>query len=125
MMIRKLNKCKKITAGDGSFLRELLHAGKGKFSFGYSLAHAIVKPGKSTKPHMLSLSEVYYILEGRGAMYIGGKKGIVKKDDAVYIPPKAKQYIRNTGKRDLKFLCIVDPAWRASCEKICVPSKTN
>ena len=28
------------------------------------------------------------------------------------IPPGSTQYIENTGNSDLKFLCIVEPAWR-------------
>jgi mannose-6-phosphate isomerase-like protein (cupin superfamily) len=36
----------------------------------------------------------------------------------VYIPPGAEQHIRNTGAGDLKFLCIVDPAWRAEDEEV-------
>jgi mannose-6-phosphate isomerase-like protein (cupin superfamily) len=37
---------------------------------------------------------------------------------AIYIPPNAKQYIRNTGSSDLKFICIVDPAWRKEDEAV-------
>ncbi|MFH0771399.1 MAG: hypothetical protein V1933_02145 [Candidatus Omnitrophota bacterium] len=35
----------------------------------------------------------------------------------IYIPPKATQYIENKGSRDLKFLCVVDPAWRKENEE--------
>jgi len=42
----------------------------------------------------------------------------VHADDAVYIPPDAKQYIQNTGESDLIFLCIVDPAWQAEDEEV-------
>ena len=37
---------------------------------------------------------------------------------AIYIPPKAVQYIENTGSCDLEFLCIVDPAWRPEDEEV-------
>jgi mannose-6-phosphate isomerase-like protein (cupin superfamily) len=36
----------------------------------------------------------------------------------VYIPPFSKQSIKNTGKSDLSFLCIVDPAWTQQDEII-------
>ncbi len=36
----------------------------------------------------------------------------------IVIPPNAKQYIRNIGATDLKFLCIVDPAWCPADEMI-------
>jgi mannose-6-phosphate isomerase-like protein (cupin superfamily) len=38
--------------------------------------------------------------------------------DTVYIPPGAGQQITNTGRSDLVFLAIVDPAWRAEDEEL-------
>jgi mannose-6-phosphate isomerase-like protein (cupin superfamily) len=118
MIVRQLNKCKKFISGDKVILRELLHADKVNFKFRYSLAHAIVKPGKSSKPHRLKTSEVYYILEGRGLMHVDKKTARVKSGSALYIPPHSTQYIENTGNSDLVFLCIVDPAWRKKDEEI-------
>jgi mannose-6-phosphate isomerase-like protein (cupin superfamily) len=118
MFIKNLKNCRKFIAGDSSVLREILNARKGDFSFGYSLAHAIVKPGKTTKPHKLKTSEVYYVLEGRGKMHIDKETGKVQAGDAIYIPPRCLQYIENTGKSDLIFLCIVDPAWCLLDEEI-------
>ncbi|MDD4941067.1 MAG: cupin domain-containing protein [Candidatus Omnitrophica bacterium] len=118
MLIRRLKDCPEFIAGDGSILRELLHADKGPFAFRYSLAHARVKPGAATAPHALKTSEVYYILEGRGRMHIGGESSVVSAGDAIVIPPRAVQYIVNTGAADLVFLCIVDPAWKKEDESI-------
>jgi mannose-6-phosphate isomerase-like protein (cupin superfamily) len=42
----------------------------------------------------------------------------VEPGDAVYIPPGAKQFIRNLGTEPLAFLCIVDPAWHLEDEII-------
>jgi mannose-6-phosphate isomerase-like protein (cupin superfamily) len=42
----------------------------------------------------------------------------VGPDCAIYIPPHSRQYIKNTGDSDLKFLCIVDPAWREEDEEV-------
>lgn len=118
MLIRRLNECERFTAGDGTELRELLHADKGKFSFGYSLAHAILPPGKTSRPHRLKTSEMYYILDGEGMMHIDGESAKVTASCAVYIPPGSTQFIENTGKGDLLFLCVVDPAWRKEDEEI-------
>jgi mannose-6-phosphate isomerase-like protein (cupin superfamily) len=30
----------------------------------------------------------------------------------------AKQYIQNTGRKNLVFICIVDPAWKIEDEEI-------
>jgi mannose-6-phosphate isomerase-like protein (cupin superfamily) len=118
MFIKNPKNCKKFVAGDSCVLRELLNARKGKFAFGYSLAHAVVKPKKTTKPHKLKTSEVYYVLGGIGRMHINKETRKVQSGDAIYIPPRSLQYIENIGKSDLIFLCIVDPAWRLRDEVV-------
>jgi mannose-6-phosphate isomerase-like protein (cupin superfamily) len=118
MIIKSLSSAAGFTARDASFLLELLHPDKGPLDIGYSLAHAVVKPGGKTLPHRLDSSEVYYILEGRGRMRIDDEAAEVEAGQVVYIPPAAVQSIENIGGSDLAFLCIVDPAWRADGEKI-------
>lgn len=118
MFIKKLTDCEEFKAGDGSQLRELLHPDKADIDIRYSLAHAIVRPGQTTTLHSLKTSEVYYIMEGDGIMHINEKSSKVHPGAAIYIPPGSKQYIHNTGKTDMVFLCIVDPAWRREDEEI-------
>lgn len=118
MLIRKLSACAEFTAGDGTHLRELLHPDKQSVDLRYSLAHAIVPIGEVSTPHSLTTSEVYYILAGQGKMHIDGEQQTVEPGDAIYIPPNAKQCIRNTGKIPLAFICIVDPAWRQEDETV-------
>jgi len=116
MFIKDLNDCEEIIAGDNSILRELLHPDKADISIRYSLAHAIVKPGKTSRSHKLKTSEVYYILEGEGMMSIDGETEKVHEGHAIYIRPDSLQFIQNTGEKDLIFLCIVDPAWKKEDE---------
>ena len=118
MLIRQLKDCPEFVAGDSCHLRELLNAKTDKRAYRYSLAHAIVKPGRKTKPHSLETSEVYYILEGQGRMHVGSETAEVGPGAVIDIPPHAIQFIENTGKDDLVFLCIVDPAWSAADEEI-------
>jgi mannose-6-phosphate isomerase-like protein (cupin superfamily) len=118
MLIKDLRHCQQFIAGDHTVLRELLHPDKEDLSLRYSLAHAIVRPGQSSRPHSLRSSEVYYILEGEGLMHIGEEAAPVRPGQAVYIPPNAVQWIENTGEGDLVFLCIVDPAWRPEDEQV-------
>ena len=42
----------------------------------------------------------------------------LEKDDSVYVPPNSKQFIENIGSNNLRFLCIVEPAWKADDETI-------
>ena len=118
MHIRSLNDCPEFIAGDNCRLREILHPDKADLALRYSLAHAVVAPGQTTWLHALRTSEVYYMLSGEGSMHIDGERAVVRPGDTVYIPPKAKQQITNTGPQDLVFLCIVDPAWRAEDEVV-------
>jgi mannose-6-phosphate isomerase-like protein (cupin superfamily) len=118
MFIRDLKDCAEFIAGDNSILREILHPDKADLTLRYSLAHAIVRPDQTTKPHRLKTSEVYYIVAGEGEMHIDGETGTVRPGSTVYIPPSKIQFIRNSGKTDLVFLCIVDPAWRKEDEEI-------
>lgn len=107
----------RFVAADGSLLCELFNPRKRKnLKLRYSLAHACVKPGQRTRPHRLRYREVYYILAGRGIMHIDGEQKKVGKDCAVYIPAYCRQWIENTGRKSLLFLCIVEPAWEPVCE---------
>ena len=116
MLIRSLRDCQKVIAGDHSVLRELLHPNKVAMKLRYSLAHATVLPGRKSVLHRLRASEVYYILGGRGVMHIDGEQRAVHAGQAIYIPPNARQYITALGRTPLRFLCIVDPAWRKQDE---------
>lgn len=118
MLIRKLLDCELFTAGDDTHLRELLHPDKQPIELRYSLAHATVPVGKSSIDHALTTSEVYFILSGQGEMHIANECQVVSAGDAIYIPPNARQFIRNTGQDPLSFICIVDPAWQAANEVI-------
>jgi mannose-6-phosphate isomerase-like protein (cupin superfamily) len=118
MLVQKLKNCAEFIAGDNTLLRELLHPDKQPIDLRYSLAHAIVPVGKTSLPHSLTTSEVYYILSGRGEMHIGEETQLIEPGDAVYIPPNAKQCVRNCGEEPLVFICIVDPAWRKEDETV-------
>ena len=118
MLIRNLHDCPEFTAGDNCRLREILHPGKAPVELRYSLAHAVVAPGQTTWLHALRTSEVYFLLSGEGLMQIDGEEAPVRAGDTVYIPPQARQQITNTGRGDLIFLCIVDPAWSAEDEMV-------
>jgi mannose-6-phosphate isomerase-like protein (cupin superfamily) len=118
MFIRELNGCPEFIAGDNCVLREILHPAKADLKIRYSLAHAVVKPGDTTRTHRLRTSEVYYIIDGEGIMHINEESSSVGPGSTIYIPPLAKQSITNPGEKDLRFICIVDPAWRKEDEEV-------
>jgi mannose-6-phosphate isomerase-like protein (cupin superfamily) len=118
MIIRDLRKTKKFISGDGALLKELFNPLKDDLELRYSLAHAVVKPGRRTHSHKLKTSEVYYILRGRGVMHVGEEAEPVRAGQAIYVPPNSIQFIENRGRCDLVFLCLVDPAWQPENEEI-------
>lgn len=118
MLIKKFNDCKEIIAGDNCILRELLSSTNDRVGCRYSLAWAKVPVGKTTFKHAMKTTEVYWIMKGRGKMYINDEVEEVGAYDTIYIPPNAIQCIENTGDEELEFICIVDPAWRVEDEVI-------
>jgi len=121
MIVRRLYDRKLITALDNTQVREILNPEHDKESLflNYSLAHAMLKPGKNSLPHKFhTASEVYYILSGRGIMHINNEAEEIFPNDTIHIPPQAVQWIENHGDEDLEFLCIVDPAWKPDAEEL-------
>jgi mannose-6-phosphate isomerase-like protein (cupin superfamily) len=118
MYVKHLKNCLQIRAGDNSLLREIINPNKKEINTHYSLAWAKIAPHKKTLHHTLTFSEVYYILRGTGIMHINNEEKTVRENDTIYVPANAIQYIENIGKTDLKFLCIVDPAWQPAIEHV-------
>lgn len=114
MFVKSLGSVPPLVANDLTELRELLHPQRDGVAVGYSLAHAVIRPGeRSIRHHLVGCSEVYYLMAGEGTMHIGGEERTVRAGDALFIPPGAVQFLENTGREDLVFLAIVEPAWSA------------
>jgi len=121
MFIVNTKKVVDITAGDGTYIKELMSPVRDNVKAGYSLALATVKRGGKSLPHRLkSSSEVYLIIRGTGLIHIAEEVMEVKEGQIVYIPPGSIQYIENIGDGDLVFYCIVDPPWSQEDEEVLV-----
>ncbi|MGZ7050143.1 MAG: cupin domain-containing protein [Methanobacterium sp.] len=120
MLIKDIKDCKYFKAMDNTILYELLHPKDDEeLKINCSIAHAILKVGESSLSHKLNISaEIYYILEGNGIMHIDDESEEVHPGQAIYIPAGSKQYIENIGKKELKFLCIVNPMWKEEDEEL-------
>jgi mannose-6-phosphate isomerase-like protein (cupin superfamily) len=117
VLIKRLKDCAEITAGDRTRLRELLHPARDAVEIRYSLAVAWLAPGQRSQAHRLKTAEAYYLIRGSGVMHVGDEEAEVSAGDAVYIPPGSVQWLENTGKDEIEFVCIVDPAWRPEDEE--------
>lgn len=116
MSLRKNLDIDSIQGNEGTRIKEYFHPHNTLNGINYSLAQFTLGPGKKSKLHKMSSSEIYYILEGLGVLYVNDESHHLEKDDSVYVLPNSKQFIENIGTGDLKFLCIVEPAWKADDE---------
>jgi len=116
MSVQRNSEIKSIQGNEGTQMKQYFHPHNTLNGINYSLAQFTLEPGKKSKLHKINSSEIYYILEGSGNLKIDGDTHHIEKDDSVYVPPNSKQCIENTGIVNLKFLCIVEPAWKADDE---------
>ena len=116
MSLRKDSEIDSIQGDEGTKIKQYFHPHNTLNGINYSLAQFTLGPRKKSKLHKMSSSEIYYILEGSGKLYINDESHHLEKNDSAYIPPNSKQFIENIGTDDLKFLCIVEPAWEADDE---------
>ena len=116
MSLRRDSEIDSIQGNEGTKIKQYFHPHNTLNGINYSVAQFTLESGKKSKLHKISSSEIYYILEGIGNITINEDTHQIKKDDSVYVPSNSKQFIENTGSINLKFLCIVEPAWKADDE---------
>ncbi len=105
-----------IDGNEGTKVKQYFHPHNTTNGINYSLAQFTLERGKKSKRHKMKSSEIYYILEGSGKLTISNQSYLLQKDDSAYVPPNAEQFIENSGNGILRFLCIVEPAWKADDE---------
>jgi len=116
MSLQKNSKIKSVKGNEGTKIKQYFYPHNTLNGINYSIAQFTLEYRKKSKLHKINSSEIYYILEGNGTLKINDKSYKLEKDDSVYVPPNSKQCIENTGTVDLRFLCIVEPAWKAENE---------
>jgi mannose-6-phosphate isomerase-like protein (cupin superfamily) len=116
MITKEIDKIESFSGHEGTKIRQIFAPDNTNNVIRYSIAHCTINPGKTSKPHTMKTSEVYYILEGKGIMYVDEEQKQVAKDESLFIPPNSRQCLENIGETDLVALCIVDPAWKREDE---------
>jgi len=118
MSIRKGDEIKSIQGNEGTKIKQYFHPHNTLNGITYSLAQFTLEPSKKSLLHRIKSSEIYYILEGSAVLMIDGESFQLNKDDSMYVPPNSEQTIKNSGTVNLRFLCIVEPAWKPEDETI-------
>jgi mannose-6-phosphate isomerase-like protein (cupin superfamily) len=94
---------------DGSTIRSILDRTNAPVQ-NQSLAEASVPAGGRTERHYHKLTEeIYFIIEGKGAIELAGEHQIVGPGDAILIPPNTWHTIM--AKEPLRFLCCCAPPY--------------
>ena len=118
MSLRKNSEINSIQGDEGTVIKQYFQPHDTLNKINYSLAQFTLEPGKKSKLHKIRSSEIYYILEGNGDLNVNEDTYHLEKDDSVYVPPNSRQFIENTGKDNFRFLCIVEPAWKADDDEL-------
>ena len=116
MNIKNIEKIEAFSGQEGTKIKKIFSPDNTSNVIRYSIAHCTINPGKTSKPHTMKTSEIYFILEGMGILHIGEEQSEVKMNDSIFVPPNSRQFLENIGETDLTALCIVDPAWRQEDE---------
>jgi len=116
MNSKEIEKIQAFSGQEGTQIKPIFAPEDTDNAIRYSIAHCTINPGKTSKPHTMLTSEIYYILQGNGIMHVGEEQKQVVKDETIFVPPNSRQFLENNGDEDLITLCIVDPAWKKDDE---------
>ena len=116
MNTKEIEKIEVFSGHEGTQIRHIFSPADTDNTIRYSLAYCTINPGNRSKPHIMKTSEIFYILQGSGIMYVGTEQKEITKNETIFVPPMSKQFIENNGDIDLIALCIVDPAWKQEDE---------
>ncbi len=64
-------------------------------------------PGGHTPRHSHPWPHINYVVDGEGTLFHKGETSPISKGSVAYLPPDTEHQFRNTGDRDLVFMCIV------------------
>ena len=106
MDVTNIEQAEHFVTKDGSTIRELHHTAE------QSLAEATLEPDQATERHYHRVTEeIYFVLKGSGRMEVDDDTRIVRRGDAVLIPPGAWHTLENNGSSELRILCCCSPPY--------------
>jgi len=118
MSIKEDSKINFINGNENAKIKQYFDPKNTSNGIKFSLAQFSLDVGGKTKRHKIKSSEIYYILEGNGKLKINNNEYQLKKNDSAYVPPNSEQFFENIGTEELRFLCIVEPAWKQEDDEI-------
>ena len=91
-----------------AFSKLLVNESSGSKYFDFRISS--YQPKGYCEAHVHKTAEnIYYILKGEGVVELDGKRHLVGPGVVIFIPPKVKHAIINTGFEDLIFIVAASP----------------
>ena len=98
-------KAEKPEGGEKIKIRWLITKETGAENFAMRLFE--VEPGGFSPLHSHPWEHEIFVLEGEGIVLGGGEKKPIGEGDVIFIPPNETHQLRNTGRKVMKFLCLI------------------
>ncbi|MHA1755175.1 MAG: cupin domain-containing protein [Promethearchaeota archaeon] len=73
----------------------------------FAMRRFIIKPGGEIGLHSHDWEHEIFVLQGKGKIGIDNEEAEVEENTAIYVPPNATHWYKNTGNKDLIFLCLI------------------
>jgi len=75
----------------------------------FVIGYVTLYPGGSVPIHSHEQEEVYFIVEGKGAMQVESELQSVQTGDCIYIRPQLEHVLTNTGQTDMIMMFCYAP----------------
>ncbi len=105
MLIRNIEDVPSIPYGEGARKRIVIGAPEGAPTFVMRIFD--VPPGGGSANHAHDFEHEVLILEGEGVLKGAWGDAPFKVGSAIFVPPNEQHQFRNTGKGNLRFVCLV------------------
>jgi quercetin dioxygenase-like cupin family protein len=113
MLIRNIDEIQSVPYGEGARKRVVFGQKEGAPTFAMRIFD--VPPGGGSSDHSHDFEHEVLILTGEGVLRGAWGDAPFKAGSALLIPANEQHQLRNTGKENLRFLCMVPLRGEDSC----------
>lgn len=113
MLIRNIEEIPSFPYGEGARKRVVFGQKEGAPNFAMRVFD--VPPGGGSSDHAHDFEHEVLILKGEGILRGAWGDAPFKAGSALFIPANEQHQLRNTGKEELRFLCMVPLSGEDSC----------
>ncbi|TFH33807.1 MAG: cupin domain-containing protein [Dehalococcoidia bacterium] len=116
VLIRNVDDIPSVSYGDGAQKRVVFGQKQGAPTFAMRIFD--VPPGGGSSDHSHDFEHQMLILEGEGTLRNEQGDAPLKAGSALFVPANERHQLRNTGKENLRFVCVVPLRGEDSCSPL-------